>query len=493
MAIDVRAEVDEWLGERRKLLIDGAWTEARGGDAFPVVDPATGETIATVTEGRKLDIDDAVSAARRSFERGVWAKLSGDQRSKVMWRVADLLERQADKFAEVEVLQNGMPLASARGAIAFAAEGFRYFAGYCARIYGHTAPLIRPQLTGFAYTLKEPIGVVGLITPWNGPLTMAAWKVAPALAAGCSSVLKPPEDAPLTALLLGELLIEAGVPAGVVNIVPGMGSDAGEALTLHPDVDKISFTGSTTTGKRIICNAAGNLKRLTLELGGKSPFIVLEDADIEGAIPAATNAIYRNAGQFCAAGSRLLVHRSRYDQVVEGVARLARQLKVGNGFDSTTQMGPLISARQLERVTSYIAGGRSEGGDIVTGGRRIGDRGFFVEPTLIANVNRSMKIVREEVFGPVLAVSSFEDEDEVIAAANDTPYGLASYLWTNDHKKAVRISARIRAGLVWVNSTTVGGYEFPFGGYKQSGWGRENGPDAIDAFLETKSVVSQIS
>jgi phenylacetaldehyde dehydrogenase len=485
--------VTEWLRRPRKLLIDGEWVEPRGGKFFDVLDPANGATIASVAEGTKADIDDAVAAARRSFESGVWAKLSGDQRSKVLWRVADLLEKYADKFAEMETLQNGMPLASSRGSVAFASEGFRYFAGYCTRIYGHTAPLVRPSMTGFVYSVKEPVGVVGLITPWNGPLVMATWKIAPALAAGCSCVLKPPEDAPLTALLLGELLIEAGVPAGVVNIVSGMGGDAGEALTHHPDVDKISFTGSTATGKRIINASSGNLKRLTLELGGKSPFIIMDDADIDAAIPAATNAICRNAGQVCAAGSRLLVHRSRYAQVVEGITKLAAHMRVGSGFDPSTQMGPLISAKQLERVTSYIAVGREEGGEILTGGHRIGESGYFVQPTLIANVNRTMKLMREEVFGPVLAVSAFDDEEEAIKAANDTPYGLASYLWTKDHSKSVRVAGRIRAGLVWVNTTTIPGYEFAFGGYKQSGWGRENGPDAINAFLETKSVVSQIS
>ena len=484
--------LDAWLAAPRPLLIDGAWVPAEDGRTIEVLDPATGERLGSCAAAGRADIDSAVRAARTCFERRTWRNLSGDERARILWRVGELIERDLDRLATLQTREVGMTLEVSRALVAFSAEGWRNAASFCCKANGETAPMRRGSASGIAWSVKEPVGVVAGIAAWNGPITMATWKTAPALAAGCACVLKPAEEAPLSAMMLGELMMEAGIPAGAVNIVPGLGRVAGEALVLHPDVDKVTFTGSTATGKAILAASAGSLKRVTLELGGKSPFIIFDDAPLSHAIPAATMSICANAGQICVAGSRLLVQRGVYDQVVEGVAKMASQIRVGPGLDPQTQMGPLISKRQLERVGAYIAGAREEGGELVTGGKRIGDRGFFIEPTVFANVRPDMTMVREEIFGPVLAVIPFGDEDEALTLANDTRYGLSSYLWTRDHPRVLRMSDAIRAGTVHVNSNMFRSYEFASGGMKESGLGRENGPDALAPFQEIKWVISQM-
>ncbi len=484
--------LETWLAEPRPLLIDGAWRQASDGATIAVFDPATGEPLGRVACASVTDIDDAVQAARLSFDSRVWRNLSGDERARVLWRVGELIERDLETLAELQTREVGMTLAVSRALVGFSAEGWRNAATFCSKANGQTAPMRRGEASGIAWSVKEPVGVVAGISAWNGPITMATWKSAPALAAGCTCVLKPAEDAPLSAMMLAELMVEAGIPAGVVNVVPGLGRVAGQALVEHPGVDKISFTGSTETGKRIAATAAGSMKRVTLELGGKSPFIIFDDAPLARAIPAATMSICANAGQICVAGSRLLVQRRVYDEVVDGVAKMASQLRVGAGLDPATQMGPLISERQLERVERYIASGRDEGGTLVTGGARIGERGHFIQPTVVAGVHSGMTMMREEIFGPVLGVMPFDDEDEAIALANQTRFGLSSYLWTRDHPRVLRVSEAIRAGTVHVNSSMFRSYEFASGGMKESGLGRENGPDALVPFQETKWVISQM-
>jgi phenylacetaldehyde dehydrogenase len=478
--------------ETGQLLIDGDWVPSLSGRTFETTDPGTGESIAAVAEGDREDVDRAVAAARRSFEDGRWQDLSGPERSVVLWRVAELLEAEAEELAQLESIDQGLPLVHARGMVAGAARCFRYYAGLADHIYGATAQVVTAGIRYHAYGLREPIGVAALIIPWNAPLLMAAWKVAPALAAGCSCVLKPAEETPLTALRLGRILLAAGVPAGVVNIVTGFGETAGAALTAHPDVDKVAFTGSTEVGKLIVQAAAGNLKKLTLELGGKSPVIILPDADLAEAVPGAAAAIFSNSGQVCSAGSRLFVHEDVFDQVVAGVADIGRALRVGHGLDPRSQLGPLVSARQLERVTGYIADGIAAGSHVVTGGERLGDAGNFVAPTVLTQVTESMRVVREEIFGPVVVAMPFTSLDGVIAAANNTTYGLSASIWTRDVGRAHMLARKIRSGRVGINAHSPGDYSMPSGGYKESGWGREHGPDGLAPYLETKSVFTRI-
>ncbi len=486
-----------FLDRAGKLWINGQWKAARLGETFEVYNPATGETIAHCAAGDKADIDAAVHAARRAFESGPWSKMTASERGRLIWKLGDLLEEHGDEFAELETLDNGKPLAVARAAdVPLAVDLFRYMAGWATKIHGQTFPISVPYLPGsefFSYTAREPIGVAGQIIPWNFPLLMAAWKLGPALSAGCTVVLKPAEQTPLSALRLGELIEEAGFPAGVVNIVTGLGETAGAALAAHPDVDKIAFTGSTEVG-RLIVTAAGksNLKKVTLELGGKSPNIILADADLSTAIPGAASAIFFNHGQCCCAGSRLYVQKSIYDEVVEGVAQQAREIRLGSGFDAATQMGPLVSQEQLERVCGYIDAGLREGAQLVTGGKRAGARGYFVEPTVFAEAKQSMKIAREEIFGPVVTALPFDDPDEVLPLANDSTYGLAAAVWTRDVTLAHRLARRLKAGTVWINCFNVFDAALPFGGYKESGWGREMGQAAVELYTEIKAVTTRL-
>ncbi|HXP17993.1 MAG TPA: aldehyde dehydrogenase family protein [Terriglobales bacterium] len=491
--VQLDPKVTEFLSQPRKILIDGQWVDAASGKTFATYNPATGEILSQVAEGDQADIDRAVKAARKAFESGPWRDLLPSKRGSLLWKLADLLEANLEELAELETLDNGKPVFfSRRVDIPSAADMFRYFAGWATKIEGNTIPLSSPGAKYFAYTLREPVGVVGQIIPWNYPLVMASWKLGPALAAGCTVVLKPAEQTPLTALRLGELALQAGFPAGVINIVPGLGETAGAALAAHPDVDKIAFTGSTEVGRLILTAAAGNLKKVSLELGGKSPNVVFADADMKSAIGGSANAIFFNQGQSCTAGSRLFVHQSVFDQVIEGVANTARKYRIGPGIDPSTNMGPLVSQEQLDRVCGYLDAGAREGARTVVGGRKRDGAGYFVEPTVLVDVKPEMKIVREEVFGPVVTAIPFSEPEEVAGFANDTVYGLAAAVWTRDISKAHLMAARLKAGTVWINCYNVFDPALPFGGYKHSGWGREMGHAALELYTETKSICAQL-
>jgi phenylacetaldehyde dehydrogenase len=487
--------ISSTLAKPGKLLINNRWEEAASGKTFPTYNPATGEILAWVAEGDKEDIDRAVKAARAAFEKGRWPGMTTSERGRLIWKLADLIEEHLEEFAELETLDNGKPLTVARAAdVPLAINLFRYMAGWATKIEGNTISLSVPYTPGVvyhAYTMREPVGVVGQIIPWNFPLLMAAWKLGPALAAGCTVVLKPAEQTPLSALRLGELIREAGFPEGVVNIVTGYGN-AGAALAAHPDVDKIAFTGSTEVGKLIVGAAAGNLKKVSLELGGKSPNIVLKDADIETAVQGAASAIFFNHGQCCCAGSRLYVQSSLFDKVIDGVAERASKIKLGSGLDPTTEMGPLVSTEQLDRVCGYLEAGFAEGAKAIVGGHKTAGKGYFVEPTVLVNTNENMKVVQEEIFGPVVAAQSFKEIDEILPIANETIYGLAAGIWTTDLGKAHSLASKLRAGTVWINCYNIFDAALPFGGYKQSGWGREMGHDALEMYTEVKAVCARV-
>jgi len=486
------SETRSSLARPFQMLVDGAWSNAASGDTLDVVNPADGTVFAAIPAGDGVDVDRAVSAARTAFEDRRWTSMTPGARARVLWRIADLVEARANELAELETLDNGKPVTAARAMdVPAAAAAFRYWAGWCTKVSGQTHAVDLPG-EYLAYTAREPVGVVALITPWNFPLVMASAKLAPALAAGCAIVLKPAEQTSLTALRLGEVMMEAGIPAGVINIVTGLGRTAGAALANHPEVDKISFTGSTAVGKELVGAARGNLKRLTLELGGKSPTIIFPDADLSRAIPAAANGIFRNAGQMCAAGSRLYVERSRFDEVVEGVVAHAGQFKMGAGLDLSTTLGPLVSRAQHERVLSYVEAARQEGATLATGGQAHGEAGYFVAPTVVIDTHPRMRVVREEIFGPVLVATPVDDLDDLAALANDTEFGLSASIWTRDVAAAHRLARRLKAGTVTINTGMVTGPNLPFGGFKQSGWGREGGAEGIDAYLESKTVITAL-
>lgn len=473
-----------------KMLIGGEWVEAASGKTFDTLNPSTGQVLAKVAEGEAEDINRAVAAAQKAFQGGSWPKLTPSMRGRLLWKLADLIETNAQELAQLESLDNGKPIKFARAAdVPLTADHFRYFAGWATKLEGDTIPVSIPNM--FAYTLREPLGVVGQIIPWNFPLQMAAWKLAPALACGNTVVLKPAEQTPLTALRLGELICEAGFPPGVVNIVPGFGETAGAALAAHPGVDKIAFTGSTEVGKKILVASAGNLKKITLELGGKSPNIIFPDADLPGAIRGASNAIYFNQGQVCTAGSRLFVHKSVYDEVLSGLSEYAGKLKVGVGLDPATDVGPLVSQTQLNRVSQYIETGKQEGATLARGGERVNgelENGYFLQPTIFDRVSDDMTIAKEEIFGPVVVALPFEDIEELAARANNSIYGLAAGVWTNDVKKAHKMAAALKAGVIWVNTYNMFDAAAPFGGYKQSGYGREMGHAVLEAYTQLKTV-----
>jgi aldehyde dehydrogenase (NAD+) len=474
--------------ESGQLLIDGRWAD--GAKTFDTINPATGEVLTQIAEGSSADVDRAVEAARRALEdrTGPWRKMSASERGRLIWRLADLLETNIDEFAELETLDNGKPIFESRYVdMPMVIDVLRYFAGLATKIHGET---INTLETAFTYTLREPVGVVGMIVPWNFPLLLASWKLGPALACGNTVVWKPASQTSLTTLRFGKLAMEAGIPAGVINIVTGPGA-VGRAMVKHPGIDKIAFTGSTAVGQEIMRGASDTLKRITLELGGKSPNIVFADADIDNAVKGAITGIFYGKGEVCNAGSRLFVEGKVKDEFTEKLVARASKMRPADPLDPKTRMGAIVSQEQMNTVLGYIEAGKKDGARLVAGGNRVsvdGSKGFFIEPTIFGDVKNNMKIAREEIFGPVLSVLTFDDIDEVIEQANNNPYGLASALWTRDVKKAHTVSRRLKAGTVWINTYGLMDASLPFGGYKSSGFGRELGTHAIEHYTEMKTV-----
>ncbi|CAH0134497.1 aldehyde dehydrogenase family protein [Peribacillus sp. Bi134] len=484
--IKLNPRVQEFLKGTKKLLINGELVEAASGKTFETLDPSNGKVLAVVSEAGPEDVDKAVKAARKAFDNGPWKKMSASERSRLIYKLADLMEEHKEALAQLDTLDNGKPIGETTNAdVPLAIDHFRYYAGWTTKIVGQTIPVAGNY---FNYTRHEAVGVVGQIIPWNFPLLMAAWKLGAALATGCTIVLKPAEQTPLSALYLGQLALEAGFPPGVLNVIPGFGETAGSPLVDHPDVDKIAFTGSTSVGKMIMRQASGTVKKISLELGGKSPNIILPDADMSKAIPGALMGIMFNQGQVCCAGSRLYIQKKSYDNVVADLVSHAKNIKQGAGLDPSTQIGPLVSSEQMERVGGYIEKGKSEGAEVVTGGNYGQGEGYFVTPTIFAGVEDEMTIAKEEIFGPVVAAMPFDDLDDVINRANNSEYGLAAGLWTQDVKKAHYVANELKAGTVWVNCYNAFDAASPFGGYKQSGIGREMGSYALDNYTEVKSV-----
>ncbi|MDH0639357.1 aldehyde dehydrogenase family protein, partial [Pseudomonas sp. GD03860] len=470
---------------RKQSLIGGQWVNAYSGETIDVEDPASEEIIAAIPRCGADEVDAAVRAARLAFESASWSRMRPIDRGRLLESIARKIEDHADELALLESIDTGKAVAFAKMLdIPSTVEVFRYMSGWCSKMHGETLPVSFDGREYHAYTRRDPVGVVGAITPWNYPLALGAWKIASALAAGCTVVLKPAELTSLSSLRLAELCLEAGLPEGVLNVVTGYGHEVGKALALHNDVNKVTFTGSTAVGKQIAEYSLGNMKRVTLELGGKSPSIVFDDADLERVGPGAALAIFFNSGQICFAASRLLVQEKVYDQVVEAVAAAAQTFKLGNGRDADTMLGPLVSRKQQERVLDYCASGVAQGAELVTGGKRHGDKGYFVEPTVFANTNPSMKIVQEEIFGPVVSIMPFKEMDDALKLANDSIYGLAANVWTRDINKAHKMAARLEAGSVWINCHGIIDAAAPFGGFKQSGWGREVSAEGLYAYTE---------
>ena len=477
-----------------EIFVGGQWRPPASGETYTTINPATEEVSAQVARGDERDIDLAVQAARRAFDHGPWPRMAAAERARILWKLADLIGSNLDEMARLESINTGKTLFdSGKVELPFAADVFRYYAGWTTKIHGDTLNL---RDGAFTFTLRQPLGVVGAIVPWNFPFLLASWKIAPALAAGNTLVLKPASLTPLTALRFAELTQEAGLPEGVFNVVPGPGGKTGMALVRHPGVDKVAFTGSTDVGKGIMREAAGSLKRVSLELGGKSPNVVFADADMEAALRGAMTGIFYNKGEVCAAGSRLLVEQRIHDEFVGKLVDRVKGLKVGDPMDKTTRMGPVVSAQQLETVLGYVEAGRREGATLAAGGERVrvGDgRGYFVQPTVFTGVSNGMRIAREEIFGPVLSVIPFKDADDAIAQGNETFYGLAAAVWTRDVGKALRAARALRAGTVWVNAYNLFDAALPFGGFKESGFGRELGQAGLDLYTEVKSVWVDLS
>ena len=490
------AEAMAFIQSEHKCLVGEQWLAAADGRTLPVYNPATGERIATVPCADKAEVDMAVAAARQAFDDSAWSRITPVERQKLLWDFADLIEKNAKLLAEIESIDNGKSAVIAELVdIRVAVDFLRYMAGFATKIEGRTLDVSVPYMPGarfHGYTRREAVGVVGAIVAWNFPILLACWKLGPALATGCTVVLKPAEETPLTALKLAELALEAGYPPGVINVVTGVGHEAGAALSNHPDVDKLTFTGSTEVGKLIGKAAMDTMTRVTLELGGKSPTIVLEDADVQTAAQGAANAIFFNHGQVCCAGSRLYVHKKHFDNVVADISDIAAGMKLGSGLDPNTQMGPLVSARQQERVCGYIQQGLESGARATTGGDATEGPGFFVQPTVLVDVDQNTRVAREEIFGPVLVAMPFEDMDEAVRIANDSQYGLGASIWSNNLSAVHRMVPQIQAGSIWVNCHSILDPALPFGGFKQSGLGREMGHEAIEHYTEVKSVLMNV-